>query len=119
MLIQIMLRGLLPFIIMNVIAIILYYQNKTNDAKGTFIASFIVLTLGIASLIYDIEEWSTLRKTALHFIIMLLTIYPILLVSGWFTLISVKDYFLVFLIFLSFGTVSWLIFFLLFKFTSN
>ncbi|AIC95720.1 DUF3021 family protein [Shouchella lehensis] len=119
MLIQILLRGLLPFIIMNVIAIVLYYQNKTHDAKGTFIASFIVLILGIASLIYNIEEWSILRKTVLHFLVMLLTIYPILLVSGWFTLISMKDYFVVFLLFLGFGTVSWLIFFILFKFTSN
>jgi len=102
-----LLRGGIPFIIMGGIALMLYYQEKYTDAKGTFIASFIVFFVGAASVIYNIEHWSLLKQSIIHFLIMLVTIYPILLVSGWFPVTSVMDAFNIFILFFLVGVCLW------------
>lgn len=104
-----LLRGGIPFVVMGAIAILLYYQGKHADAKGTFIASFIAFFVGAATVIYNMDSWSFTKQTIIHFLIMLVTIYPILLVSGWFAVASVMDACKVFLLFLSVGIIIWLV----------
>ncbi|WP_303965390.1 DUF3021 family protein [Sporosarcina ureae] len=102
-----LLRGGIPFVIMSGIALSLYYQGKYLDAKGTFIASFIAFFVGAATVIYNIDHWSFARKSGVHFLIMLVTVYPILLVSGWFEVTSVWDALKIFLFFILVGLVIW------------
>lgn len=107
MVIKALLRGGIPFIIMSGIALLLYFQGKYSDAKGTFVASLIAFFVGAASIIYNIEHWSLTKQSSVHFIIMLLTIYPILLLSGWFTITSVFDVFKIFILFVLVGIILW------------
>lgn len=106
---QALLRGGIPFFIMGGIAFSLYYQGKYSDAKGTFMAALIAFFVGAATVIYNIEHWSFTKRSAIHFLIMLITVYPILLLSGWFTIISALDAFKVFLFFLLVGLCIWLV----------
>lgn len=50
---------------------------------------------------------------------MFVTIYPILLISGWFKLNIFLDYLKVFGIFISFGVAFWIIFLLISKLTTK
>lgn len=51
--------------------------------------------------IYDIDAWSLTRRSAVHFLVMLVTVFPLLLASGWFTLpVAIC-------VFLLFGIVAW------------
>ncbi|WP_240510234.1 DUF3021 family protein [Virgibacillus profundi] len=108
-----LLRGGIPFIIMSGIALLLYFQGKYSDAKGTFVVSLIAFFVGAASIIYNIEHWSLTKQSAVHFVIMLITIYPILLLSGWFTITSVFDAFKIFILFVFVGIILWSVLFTL------
>lgn len=113
MVMKALLRGGIPFIIMSGIALLLNFQGKYSDAKGTFVASLIAFFVGVASIIYNIEHWSLTKQSSVHFIIMLITIYPILLLSGWFTITSVFDAFKIFMLFVVVGIILWSVFFML------
>lgn len=102
-----LLRGGIPFVIMGSIALMLHFQGKPSDAKGTFMASLIAFFVGAATVIYTIDHWSFTKQSGVHFLIMLLTVYPILLVSGWFTVASVLDALKIFLFFAFVGLVIW------------
>lgn len=110
-----LLRGGIPLIIMGGIALLLYFQGEYSDAKGTFIASLVAFFVGAATVIYDIDHWSLTKRSIVHFLIMFVTIYPILLLSGWFSISSVSDAFKIFLFFISVGVVIWLVMFTLAK----
>lgn len=103
-------RGIIPFVIMSALALIMTYQkNDPSQIKGTFLTGVIVSIVAAASVIYDIEKWSLLKQSAIHFIVMILTIFPCLLISGWYELNSFADYLKVFGIFLLCGCVFWTI----------
>jgi len=104
-----LLRGAIPLIIMGGIALLLYFQGEYSDARGTFVASLIAFFIGAATVIYNIDHWSFTKQSGIHFLIMLVTVYPILLLSGWFTVSSVLDAFNIFLLFVSVGVVIWLV----------
>lgn len=100
---QSLFRGVIPFIVMLLIAAYLKSQDKAADAKSTFVASFIVLFVGVATLIYDYDAWSVSKKILVHFLAMLVTVYPTLLLSGWFKVESFTDALKVFGIFIATG----------------
>ena len=103
-------RGIIPFVIMSTLALIMTYQKiDPSQTKGTFLAGIIISIVAAASVIYDIEKWSLLKQSAIHFIVMILTIFPCLLISGWYELSSFADYLKVFGIFLLCGCVFWTI----------
>src|SRR5699024_1576064 len=116
---QILYRAIIPFVVMSFISMILLLQEKNYQAKGTFITSLIILILGLSSFIYEIHTINLKQKTIIHFALMLVTIYPILLLNGWFKLNIFLDYLKVFGIFISFGIVFWIIFLLISKLTAK
>lgn len=108
MLTQAIIRGAIPLIIMSVISIIMKYQQfDPFQVRSTFLVGIIVSVVSSVSVIYDIEKWSLFKQSIVHFIIMMLTVFPCLLVSGWFELKSFIDYLKVFIIFLLFGVLLW------------
>ncbi|WP_262362493.1 DUF3021 domain-containing protein [Oceanobacillus jeddahense] len=101
--------------IMGGIAAILYVQGKNSDAKSTLIAGFIVFFVAAASVIYNIKPWSFTKQSIVHFGVMLVTVYPILLFSGWFAVGSIGDAIKIFLIFALAGILLWSLFLALAK----
>ncbi|UPQ86678.1 DUF3021 family protein [Ignavigranum ruoffiae] len=59
-------------------------------------------------------SWSILKQSIVHFIVMLFTVLPILIMSGWFVLKSSLDYVKLIGIFIFVGFVLWLFFYILF-----
>lgn len=108
-----LLRGGIPLVIMGGIALILYFQGKYSDAKSTFVVSLIIFFVSAASIIYNIDGWSLTKQSGVHFTFMFITIYPILLLSGWFTITSVFDAFKILVLFVLVGIFLWSVFFML------
>ena len=103
-------RGVIPFAIMSALTLIMTYQKiDPSQTQGTFLTGVIISIIAAASVIYDIEKWSLLKQSAVHFIVMIFTIFPCLLISGWYELNSFADYLKVFGIFLLCGCVFWTI----------
>ncbi|MBJ8325769.1 DUF3021 family protein [Streptococcus pacificus] len=107
-------RGIIPFIIMTTISIIMKYQGIDSfQVKSTFLVGIIITIVAGASVIYDIENWSLLKQSLVHFVVMLVTIFPCLLISGWFKLTNIFDYLKVFGLFLGVGVILWSIAYLI------
>ena len=109
------LRGIIPLIIITIISIIMKYQGiDPFQVRGTFIVGIIIASVAAASVIYEIENWSLFKQSVIHFLIMLVTVLPLLYISGWYKLNSVLDYVKVFGIFLFVGIVLWTISYFIF-----
>ena len=85
-----------------------------NNIKGALITGIIVSIIAAASVIYEIKSWSLKKQSIIHFLVMVFTVYPLLLVSGWYKLSSPPDYIGVFGSFLCFGIVFWLLGYIIF-----
>jgi hypothetical protein len=101
-------RAIIPFTIMTVIALMLHYGDSgPGEARSTFIVGLIVASVAGFSVIYDVERWSLTRQSAVHFGCMVVTVFPCLLLSGWFETGSMAAIFRILLIFLMVGVVLW------------
>lgn len=101
-----LIRGVIAFAIMTTIALIMRSQDFDQfQVKSTFMAGLIVTAVAAASVIYDVEKWSLSKQLGIHFLTMLVTVFPCLLLSGWFPLNSFLDYLKVFGIFILWGAV--------------
>ncbi len=61
------------------------------SVTSTFITGLIITAVAATSVIYDVESWSLTRQSVAHFLIMLVTVYPCLVFSGWFQTKSILD----------------------------
>ncbi|MDO5047767.1 MAG: DUF3021 family protein [Anaerococcus sp.] len=112
-----LIRASIPFIIFSIISVIMILQKMHIDlVKSTFLSGLIVSLLVGTSVIYDVERWSLKKQSIIHFLFMLVTVYPILLISGWFKLKDTIDYLRVFAFFILIGIVLWSIIYLIFAY---
>lgn len=115
LILQALKRGLIPLVVMTILSIIMTLQSvDENNIKGTFITGVIVSIIAAASLIYEIKSWSLKKQSIIHFLVMVFTVYPLLLVSGWYKLSSPIDCVGVFGSFLCCGIVFWLLGYIIF-----
>ncbi|MGX7393652.1 DUF3021 family protein [Carnobacterium mobile] len=115
---KVLLRGAIPFIIMTGISFLMKAQNLDSfQVRSTFVTGLIITAVAAASVIYDIKHWSLLKQSVVHFIIMLGTVLPCLLLSGWFPVGEAQDILKIVVIFLVTGIVLWLLaYFIIVKF---
>lgn len=115
---KVLLRGAIPFIIMTGISFLMKAQNLDSfQVRSTFVTGLIITAVAAASVIYDMKHWSLLKQSVVHFIIMLGTVLPCLLLSGWFPVGEAQDILKIFVIFLVTGIVLWsLAYFIIVKF---
>ncbi|QTX06187.1 DUF3021 domain-containing protein [Agromyces archimandritae] len=95
---------------MSAIAIALQASGDVAQARSTFCVGIIVAATCGASVIYGIERWSLAKQTAVHFAVMVCTVLPALLASGWFPLDDFWGVALVVAVFLGTGAVLWTLF---------
>lgn len=108
-------RGIIPFVIMTTLSIIMNYQGiDAFQVRSTFIVGLIITVVAAASVIYENDKWSIRKQTVVHFLIMLITVLPCLLVSGWFESNNPLDYLKVFGYFLLTGVVIFSVMYFLF-----
>jgi len=105
---QAFIRGIIPFGIMSIISLIMKFQNMDHfQIKSTFLTGIIISVVAAASVIYDVEGWSLGKQSAIHFVIMSITVLPCLFISDWFPLNHLGDYVKVIGIFLVVGLILW------------
>ena len=108
-------RGAIPFIIMSIFSGIMKLPLIDDySVTSTFIMGLIIIAVAATSVIYDVESWSLTRQSVVHFLIMLVTVYPCLVFSGWFQTKSILDLVKIFGIFLVVGIILWTMSYMLF-----
>nr|WP_039692999.1 DUF3021 family protein [Streptococcus gallolyticus] len=110
-----LIRGAIPFVIMSGISGIMWSQNfSLFEVRSTFLTGIIITSVAAASTIYEIDNWTLFKQSWVHLLVMLVTVLPCLLISGWFSLNTVWDYLYVIGIYCIVGFVLWTFFYLLF-----
>ena len=66
---------------------------------------FMALFLGLASIIYELKQWSFRKQIMVHYLTMLVTVFPLLLLSGYYKVGSFGAVFHVFLLFNKVGVI--------------
>ena len=108
-------RGIIPFLIMTTLSIVMKYQSiDAFQVRSTFIVGLIITFLAATSVIYEYEKWSIRKQAIVHFLIMLGTVFPCLLISGWYELNNTLDYLKVFSNFLLTGVVLFCVMYFVF-----
>jgi|LSQX01.3.fsa_nt_gb hypothetical protein len=112
---QILIRGVIPFVIMGGIALIMNAQKMDSaQVRSVLIAGVIFTVVSASSVIYDVESWSIRKQSLIHFLVMLVTVLPCLIISGWFPLSSAADYVKLLGVYLLTGAVIWSIMYFIF-----
>ena len=101
-------------LIFGAMGIALLIEGDAATARSTFAVGVIVAATSGTSVIYQVERWKLSLQSAIHFTIMLCTVLPALLLSGWFALSSPLAYLAVIGIFLASGLAIWLVMFVVF-----
>ena len=110
-----LIRAIIPFTIIGGISLVLRFVEHNNiQARYAFFAAIIVASLSGFSVIYDFEKWSLLKQSAIHFICMLLTVFPCMLFAGWLKTETLLDYLKIFGLFCAGGVVFWLLAYMIF-----
>jgi chromate transport protein ChrA len=86
-----------------VMVVLSFFIDDDMQAKGALVTGLIVAITIAAIPIYDIDRWSLAKRSVVHFLAMLVTVFPLLLISEWFSVpVSI-------LVFLLFGVAGWTI----------
>jgi hypothetical protein len=84
-------RGGIPFVFLLVLSLWNKYQGLTDTSSLFFFYGLIAFFLGLTSVIYQINQWSFFKQIIAHYTAMLITVFPTLLLSGFYPLNSFTD----------------------------
>ena len=86
-----------------IMATLSLFIEDDYQARGTLVSGLIAAITIIAIPIYDVNRWSLAKRSIIHFLLMLVTVLPLLIYSEWFSpIIAVGVFFL-------FGAAGWAI----------
>lgn len=103
-----LIRGVIPFIFLLIISLWSKWQGSEVNSKIFFYYGLIAFFLGLASVIYQIRSWSFLKQILVHYMAMLITVFPTLLLSDFYPLNSFEDVLKVYLLFNKVGIILFL-----------
>jgi len=107
LLLRAVLLGGIPLAVMSAIGAYLLHDGQTADGRSTLAVGVIVAATAAGSLLYQVRGWSLPRQSVAHFALMLATVLPALLLSGWFPVDTAGGVLAVVGIFLAAGLVLW------------
>ncbi len=79
-----LIKALGLFFLLLILAFIFNYQKHFKSAKNIFYFAAILLVIQLSNVVFKIPNWTAAKQTFSHFILMLCSVYPLLLLSGWF-----------------------------------
>lgn len=100
-----LIRGILPFAFMLAMYAWNNFQGRASEGKVLLFYGFMALFLGLASIIYEVKQWSFRKQIVVHYLTMLVTVFPLLLLSGYYQTDSFGAVSHVFLLFNKVGVV--------------
>lgn len=110
------LLGGIPLVLMSAIGGFLFHDGQAEDGRSTLAVGVIIAAVSASSVIYQVDRWSLRRQSLTHLAVMVVTVLPALLLSGWFPLDTVGGALLVVAVFALVGMVLWLSLFLIMRF---
>ncbi|MBW3112421.1 DUF3021 domain-containing protein [Bacillus sp. MCCB 382] len=110
-----LIRGSIPFMILTIISILLTFQESTAPSNDYFSLGVIAFFLGFTSVIYEIQQWRFLKQIIVHYLVMLVTVFPTLLLSGMYSIDSFEEVISVYVLFNKVGLFLFLITYLISK----
>jgi Protein of unknown function (DUF3021) len=115
LLIKGLIRGVIPFTF-SIIILLLWNQFQGSSAISNifFFYGLIAFFLGLASVIYEIEQWRFIKQMIVHYLVMLMTVFPTLLLSDFYPLDSFRDAVNVFFLFNKVGVILFLTTYIIF-----
>ncbi|MGM0840193.1 MAG: DUF3021 family protein [Bacillota bacterium] len=116
LLIKGLIRGVILFSFLIILSL-LWNQFHGSSAISNifFFYGLIAFFLGLASVIYEIEQWRFLKQIMVHYLAMLMTVFPTLLLSGFYPLVSFRDVVNVSFLFNKVGVILFLITYFIFN----
>ncbi|AXQ78593.1 DUF3021 family protein [Streptococcus chenjunshii] len=102
---QAFIRGIIPLVIMGGIT---YFVSESDNPEAfwSMVAITIISTaVSAASAIYDYDVWPVKKKITVHTLLMLVTVYPALMISGWYDASKASGYIFAFISFVLWGVV--------------
>ncbi|MGD6969412.1 DUF3021 family protein [Rossellomorea vietnamensis] len=102
-------RGGIPFVFLLILSLWNKYQGLTETSTVFFFYGLLALFLGLTSVIYQMHQWSFFKQILAHYAAMLLTVFPTLLLSGFYTLDSFTNVIKVYMEFNKAGIILFLI----------
>lgn len=111
-----LIRGLIPFILFTVTSLIwTQFLGASAISKSLLFYGLIAFFLGVASVIYEVERWRFIQQIVVHYLVMLGTVFPTLLLSGAYPVDSIRDVARVYFLFNQMGLILFLSTYFLFK----
>lgn len=110
------LLGGIPLVLMSAIGGFLLHDGQAEDGRSALAVGVIIAAVSASSVIYQVDRWSLRRQSLTHLAVMVVTVLPALLLSGWFPLDTVGGVLLVVAVFALVGMVLWLSLFLIMRF---
>ena len=114
-----LIRGVIPFIFFLIISLWSKLQGSEVNSQIFFYYGLIAFFLGFASVIYQIRQWSFLKQILVHYMVMLITVFPTLLLSNFYPLNSFGDVLKVYLLFNKVGIILFLMTYFISKILIN
>ncbi|EMB53321.1 DUF3021 family protein [Streptococcus mutans] len=96
-------------------AFLYWGQRDRFNARNVLCTGIIITAIAGAWNIYDLNSLSLIKRSLIHFLLMVITILPTLLLSGWFPIKTFGDIVLMIAIFLCSGLLCWTIGYLAFR----
>ena len=115
LLIKGLIRGIIPFVLLLIISIWNKIQGSVEVSSEFFFYGLIAFFLGLTSVIYEIHQWNFSKQIIAHYGAMLITVFPTLLISGFYPLNSFVDFVKVYIEFNMTGIILFFSTYLLFK----
>ncbi|MBT1608702.1 hypothetical protein BIU95_01240 [Curtobacterium sp. MCBA15_007] len=109
----------IPLVLMSAIGAFLLHDGQAEDGRSTFTVGVIIAAVSASSVIYQVDRWSLMRQSLTHLTMMLVTVLPALLLSGWFPVDTVGGVLLVVAVFALVGLVLWSSLFLIMRFVER
>ncbi|MBC5636723.1 DUF3021 family protein [Ornithinibacillus sp. BX22] len=110
-----LIRGVIPFVLLLIISLWNRLQGSVEESNAFFFYGVVVFFLGLTSVIYEINHWKFSKQILAHYGAMLITVFPTLLLSGFYSLNSFVDLVKVYLEFNITGIVLFFSTYLIFK----
>ncbi|WP_421378100.1 DUF3021 family protein [Bacillus salacetis] len=108
-------RGGILFIIVLIISLWHQLQGSSDSSTVFIYNGLIAFFLGLTSVIYQINQWSFSKQIIAHYLAMLVTVFPTLLLSGFYPLNSFTDVLKVYLQFNKAGVILFFATYFIFK----
>ncbi|MEN2468202.1 DUF3021 family protein [Ornithinibacillus sp. JPR2-1] len=108
-----LIRGVILFAILLVYSLI--YEGMEETFNLYIYNAIIAFLLGLTSVIYQIEQWQYWKQILAHYLSMLITVFPILLMSGHYPVNSFSDAWYVYMQFNKAGIALFIVTFVMFN----